>query len=1033
MPRRKTTRRARRLRTRKDHALSRTREKSAQFAAYSYREDEIEEALATGKDAERLKAYFGESRYLELRGLAQQVQGSVRGPRVLIVPGLMGSTIGRRRPLLDNVLWFDPVDIISGKLPQLALNETPSRFTALGALPLAYTALRLRLKSAGFDADFHYYDWRLSLDVLGEELSARLAKEKASDISLVAHSMGGLVARAALALDGAKMKSLIMLGTPNHGSFAPAQAIRAVYPVVKKIAALDPFHSAADLARGVFTTFPGLYQLLPTPKKFSAVNLFDAAAWPSAGPQPRQDLLNQVQCIQESLAPADERFFLIAGVNQDTVIGLRMDHNEFVYDQSLEGDGTVPVDFAELSGAKTYYVEESHGSLPNNRFVARAIIELLSTRVTSVLPERWAPVSRGLIRSVREAGLRVPAYGGRQGTELTPDEIRHALDDLVAPDARDGIEPAVSAVVTAGEPTDLLAQSFQGLVVGRRTQRVLEIRLAQGSIADLDTRAYVLGIFRNVAPTGPAVALDRPMKGAIKEFTDRRMFGGNAGEIFIMPTGRHLVPADFVLFAGLGDFDAFNRAADSVLQLTAENVIRTCVRTSVEEFGTVLLGAGSGHTISHAVQNLLIGFLRGLKDADRDHAFRRVTMCEHDPARYEQIRSELLRLTSTPLFQDFEVILDEAFVEAPPPAFAVRAVPPVPEVAYLLVRQDQESKPEAMTQYTSSVLTPGSKAAVITETSRVAMRDLDALLKKLESSGMSLPALDRFGDDMARLMLPDRIRAILSAMSNCHLVVVHDAPASRIPWETIQINGWRPALNKGISRRYLASNLSVAKWLAQRQRADKLSLLLVINPTQDLPGAEKEGQRIRELIAGQPAIIWEELHGARATKAALLENFQSGAYDVVHYAGHAFFDARKPAKSGLLCHGGEVLSGADLAEIGSLPSLVFFNACEAARVRKKQDRRRSQLDMEHRIKHTVGLAEAFLRGGVANYLGTYWPVGDQAALTFARVFYTRLLQHEMIGAALLTAREAVRTQDHSIDWADYVHYGSYDFVLKQSD
>ncbi|MDF0652527.1 MAG: CHAT domain-containing protein [Nitrospira sp.] len=164
----------------------------------------------------------------------------------------------------------------------------------------------------------------------------------------------------------------------------------------------------------------------------------------------------------------------------------------------------------------------------------------------------------------------------------------------------------------------------------------------------------------------------------------------------------------------------------------------------------------------------------------------------------------------------------------------------------------------------------------------------------------------------------------------------------------------------------------------------------------------------------------------------MLTKFQSGAYDVVHYAGHAFFDPRMPARSGILCHGKEILNGADLAAIGNLPSLVFFNACEAGRIRKPPERKRRDLDMDQRIERAVGLAEAFLRGGVANYVGTYWPVGDQSAEAFAQTFYMELLGQKTIGAALLAGRERVRTELKSVDWADYIHYGSYDFALKQT-
>jgi pimeloyl-ACP methyl ester carboxylesterase len=524
--------------------------------AYSYRQDQLEDALRTGRDAKRLELYFGEARYRELRALAQEAPArAVRGaPRVLVLPGIMGSTLRRRRVVLDDVLWFDPLDIAAGQLVKLALGDGPARFAALGLIPLAYVALTLRLKIAGFDVGSHAYDWRQSLDTLGRELAGRLRRERAAEVHLVAHSMGGLVARAAIAEGAPKLARLVMLGTPNHGSFAPVQALRAVHPVVRQVALLDAVHSAEALVSTTFSTFPGLYQLLPAPAKWSDIDLFDGAAWPTRGPRPRQDLLDGVRRVQSMLAPADERFFLIAGMNQETVTDLRLAGGEFVYDHSIEGDGTVPLAFAELAGARTWYVEEAHGSLPVSPVVARAVIDLIESGKTGVLPDRWAPLRRAPTRSLRDGELRVDPFGGRRAGELTPGEIRRMLEPLLSADARDaGPGAPVAAAVTM--PGDL--EALQQVVVGRRRQHRIDVRLALGSITEIDARASVLGLFRNVAPSGAALALDARLGGAISEFSARRMFSGNAGEVFVLPTGRHPLRADFIIFAGLGHFDRF--------------------------------------------------------------------------------------------------------------------------------------------------------------------------------------------------------------------------------------------------------------------------------------------------------------------------------------------------------------------------------------------------------------------------------------------------------------------------------------------
>jgi hypothetical protein len=83
-----------------------------------------------------------------------------------------------------------------------------------------------------------------------------------------------------------------------------------------------------------------------------------------------------------------------------------------------------------------------------------------------------------------------------------------------------------------------------------------------------------------------------------------------------------------------------------------------------------------------------------------------------------------------------------------------------------------------------------------------------------------------------------------------------------------------------------------------------------------------------------------------------------------------------------------------------------------------------------KLERSVGLAEAFLRAGVGNYVGTYWPVGDAAAEQFAGVFYKALLNGDSVGDALQQGRRKV-IEIESVDWADYIHYGSPGFVVKR--
>jgi CHAT domain-containing protein len=226
----------------------------------------------------------------------------------------------------------------------------------------------------------------------------------------------------------------------------------------------------------------------------------------------------------------------------------------------------------------------------------------------------------------------------------------------------------------------------------------------------------------------------------------------------------------------------------------------------------------------------------------------------------------------------------------------------------------------------------------------------------------------------------------------------------------------------------------VAKWLAERVQEEGLRMLLVVNPTADLDGAEEEGRRLRGLQREMPAVRLEQLWREEATRPALLAALSSGEYDVVHYAGHAFFDEDNPERSGIVCHNGAVLSGADLAALAELPLLAFFNACESGRLRKVDGRvvpvgPQNVTRPLEQLRDTIGMAEAFLRGGIANFIGTYWPVGDRPAATFASLFYREILRGEPINRALQAGRRAV-LEIPSRDWADYVFYGNPDFVLK---
>ena len=235
-----------------------------------FRNDVVESSLLSGEHSGPLEDFFGAAQYAELRQLAQEAAVSVRrGDRVIILPGIMGSKLGYHgRFILDDTLWINPLNIALGRLSEMRLPDKPPRLSALGVVLFAYLKLKLKLRIAGHDAEFFPYDWRLDLVRLGKGLAAEV-KSGGRTTHLVAHSMGGLVARAALLEKPNKLGRIVMLGTPNFGSFSPIQAFRGAHSIVQKVDFIDRFHTAADLA-GIFGTFPGLCQMIPSPQKYPA-------------------------------------------------------------------------------------------------------------------------------------------------------------------------------------------------------------------------------------------------------------------------------------------------------------------------------------------------------------------------------------------------------------------------------------------------------------------------------------------------------------------------------------------------------------------------------------------------------------------------------------------------------------------------------------------------------------------------------------------------------------------------------------------
>ena len=327
----------------------------------------------------------------------------------MFLPGMMGSRLSVIENGQPYHVWIYPVDITTGGLSKLKWGST---VVANGTVLAPYFKMYLRLKLAGFDTEFLPYDWRQSPAVSGSALMRQLTKLGLSDVTLVCHSMGGLVARQMAAEDPNRrmISRVITIGTPNFGSYAPMQVFDLSHGMVRALAAVDLTQDRTDIVNGTLLGFPCLVELLPSHNLRPDQDAFNRKSWPKTALPPQQTALTQAAKAARALPAPDDRFQQIIGVGALTTVSATADDAGFEYTQSQDGDGTVPRDLAEMGTVPRFYAEGKHGRLCNASDVIAATIELAQSGATNALPTAPpASAFETLRRTVTSETLRAEA------------------------------------------------------------------------------------------------------------------------------------------------------------------------------------------------------------------------------------------------------------------------------------------------------------------------------------------------------------------------------------------------------------------------------------------------------------------------------------------------------------------------------------------------------------------------------------------------------------------------------------------------
>ncbi len=340
---------------------------------------------------------------------------------VLVVPGIMGSELADAE---GNVVWGFRPDVLAkawltGSVRRLLVNDEdldgrgrlrPTRMLRVPAyLPMfgglePYTDLLRRVTETVVDpraAGEFAYDWRLPVVHSAENLAARCQQHLETwrevvgavgyadpdevRVVIVAHSMGGLVARAAMALPGMDklIRRVITLGTPYFG------AVKAIQTLATGEGTPIPQRAAREFA----ITCPSLYDLLPryrcivdavdpgnvrhfTPDDAAAVGADRGLARDAADRWAGLGLTGDASNFR--LAP-----MAVVGVQQPTLQTVRIADGACQFLNTLNGvdhggDSTVYRQSAAPVGVTAFPLPQRHGALAKSSEALAFVVDKLT-------------------------------------------------------------------------------------------------------------------------------------------------------------------------------------------------------------------------------------------------------------------------------------------------------------------------------------------------------------------------------------------------------------------------------------------------------------------------------------------------------------------------------------------------------------------------------------------------------------------------------------------------------------------------------
>jgi tetratricopeptide (TPR) repeat protein len=954
---------------------------------------------------------------------------------VFVLPGILGShlTVDGKRVWLS-LRFVNNLDRLEWD-PATARQVKPD-----GPLGFSYDDLIDHLGATHEVVPFDF-DWRRPIEDeakrLAELVDTALKVRQATQqpVRLIAHSMGGLVARTMqlerpetwkrmMARDGAR---LLMLGTPNGGSFAPMQVLSGddrFGNLLSAFGSLFDDHGARQLIAGM----PGLLQLqaalidgahgLGKTAGWRALAEADLAAlrrrrderswWHSDALQirsfewgvPPQSALDKAVALRraldgqrEALGADAAKILLVVGKAPLTPVDVRATDDGVEYlDVPEDGDGRVTFASASLPGVRAWQVDAVHGDLADHKPAFGAYVELLSRGTTSLLPAALpvaaprggAPEARALVRS-RPA--RVPSDGHPPVAQ------------------RDVIAPLERRVERRG---------------GRGSR--LRVRFVHGNLKFV-REPLMLGHYRSLKLSGTEAVIDTLLDGVMSEALRAGLYPSVIASSQIFRNTRRNPEDPFVLprpeaaiVVGLGEEGLLRMSglAETVRQGVLAYAKRVGERggggpTTFELAATLIGSGGYSVSVGTAAQAVVIGVGQANQRL-AEVGWPQVAVLHLIEVFLDRATEghNALRTLSEEA-QDF--VVEDAITRGrgglPRPIDAgYRGA----DYDFISVQRRGEGD-DAPIEFTLD-----------TRRARDEVRGVPVqpqLVDELVQAGANAANNDRqIGRTLFQLLVPLEIEPFLSGSSSVLLQL--DRRSARYPWELLDTprndrHGEGDARPWAVRTR-LVRKLRTPDYRERPRDANSDADILIIGePLCDaekyppLPGAAAEARVVAEALGVRPLLN----EGARTIMNAVYDK----AYKIVHVAGHG--DVIDGIGGVVLSDG--TLGPREIKAMRTVPELVFINCCHLGRF--------DVAPVEGLPAFAANVAEELIKIGVRCVVAAGWAVDDEPAMAFARCFYAKLLLGcPFVEAVGIARQETWADYRSSNTWAAYQCYGDPDWT-----